>query len=70
MIYKTLHCKLKIEQDEPHKKTGGELMCYGRAYSAFCTRGIGHVTLVRDPITHQEGGKDQIVRSSKQFLLH
>jgi hypothetical protein len=25
MIYKTLHRKLKIEQHEPHKKTGGEL---------------------------------------------
>jgi len=30
MIYKTLHRKLKIEPNEPHRRIGDEPMCFGR----------------------------------------
>jgi hypothetical protein len=37
MIHKTLHRKLKIEQHEPHYKTGVELRCCGRTGSSYST---------------------------------
>jgi hypothetical protein len=39
MIYKTLRRKLKIEQQEPHTKPGGELRCSGMETSSCSTCG-------------------------------
>jgi hypothetical protein len=57
MIHKTLHRKLKIEQQEPNK-TGDKLECSGRV-SCFCsTSSVSHVTIVKNPVISHDGGKD------------
>jgi hypothetical protein len=41
-----IHIKLKINNTNPTKKTGGECMCTGRVRSSCCTSGTRRVNLV------------------------
>jgi hypothetical protein len=68
MIYKTLHRKLKIEQDtyththtHTHTKTEDELRCSERAGRFCSTSGASHVTLITNWLINREWGKDYIV---------
>ena len=60
MIYKTLHRKLKIEQQELTKDSVN-LRCSGRVGSSSSTRGTRHVTLVTNPMEHKIPEKKQSV---------
>ena len=54
MVHKTLHKKLKIEQVEPHQKTG-----YPGSLNSSCSTNNTHgVTLVSNPVISYDGGKD------------
>ena len=63
MIYKTLHRKLKIEQQELTKDRVN-LRCSGRVGSSSSTRGTRHVTLVTNPMEHKIPEKKQSVTNS------
>ena len=54
MMYKLLHIKLKIEQDEPCKNWEGTQVLSRRVYSSCFTCGTRHVTLGIFYFTHKK----------------
>jgi len=61
MIYKTLHRKLKMEQDKPHENIEGELVYSIRVSSSCSTCGTRRVTLNTKRVASHERGNNLIL---------
>ena len=65
MIYKTLHRKLKSEQQEPRNKSGSQTRCSAKVSSPYPTIGIGRVTFVKHPVACIHYGSGVIMTTIK-----
>ena len=57
-IYRTLHRKLKIEQNKSPIKTGGEFRCCAKVSSSCSTSDTRRITQTTKPVISYELGKD------------